>query len=55
MPPDAAVEIADLAAIINRLWGTPAGTPLARAVMVVAWHDKGVTWGPADRVQHRAA
>lgn len=37
MPQDAEAEIADLAAIINRLWGAPSGAPQAREVMIVAW------------------
>lgn len=49
MPPDAASEIADLALIINRLWGAPSGAPVAREVMAIAWDDKTVTWGQVER------
>jgi hypothetical protein len=45
MPPDAARAIADLALIINRLWGAPSGAPIAREVMAIAWHDQTATWG----------
>jgi hypothetical protein len=49
MPPDAAAEIADLAAIINRLWGAPAGLPHSREVVIIAWDDRSVTWNGASR------
>jgi hypothetical protein len=49
MPPDAAAEIADLAAIINRLWGAPGGLPHSREVVIIAWDERSVTWGAADR------
>jgi hypothetical protein len=48
MPPDAAREIADLALIINRLWGAPAGGPIAREVVAIAWDDQSVTWGQVE-------
>jgi len=48
MPHDAEAEIADLAAIINRLWGAPSGAPQARELMIVAWDQRGVMWGRAD-------
>jgi hypothetical protein len=51
MPPDAAAEIADLAAIINRLWGAPGGLPHSRKVVIIAWGERTVTWGAADRFE----
>jgi hypothetical protein len=45
MPSDAAREIADLALIINRLWGVLSGAPIAREVMAIAWDDQTATWG----------
>jgi hypothetical protein len=47
MPSDAAADIADLAAIINRLWGAPSGAPVSRAVMAIGWDDQTVTWNQA--------
>ena len=49
MPPDAAAEIADLAAVINRLWGAPGGLPHSREAVIIAWDERSVTWGAADR------
>jgi hypothetical protein len=49
MPPDAAAEIRELAAIINRLWGALSGAPLAREIVIVGWDDRTVTWSAADR------
>lgn len=46
-PVDAAGEIADLAAIINRLWGAPAGAPVRREIVAIAWTDTAVTSGLA--------
>jgi len=46
MPPDSARTIADLAEIVNRLWGhpTPGGrlypAPLERQILVVAWTER---------------
>ena len=51
MAQDAEDEIADLAAIINRLWGAPSGTPLRREVMIVAWDNRGVIWGRPEGFQ----
>src|ERR1700761_3427031 len=49
IPQDAAAEIADLAAIINRLWGAPSGLPHSREIAIIAWDERTVTWGAADR------
>jgi hypothetical protein len=46
-PGHAEWAIADLANIINRLWGAPSGTPVHRQVMMIAWDDRTVTWAPA--------
>jgi hypothetical protein len=51
MPPDAAAEIADLAAIINRLWSAPRGLPHSREVVIIAWDDRTVIWGAAHRFE----
>jgi hypothetical protein len=48
MPPDAAADIADLAAIINRLWGAPSGAPVPRTVVAIGWDNRTVTWGQAE-------
>ncbi len=39
--------IADLAQIINRLWGAPSGMPVRREPMVIAWSADTVTWNTA--------
>jgi hypothetical protein len=47
MPVDAQQDIADLAAIINRLWGASTGAPVTREVMVVGWDHRTVMSGLA--------
>jgi hypothetical protein len=47
MPPDAEREIAGLAEIVNRIWGAPSGAPLDREICIIAWDQRGVTWGRA--------
>lgn len=47
-PADAAEDIADLARIINGLWGISSGTPVTRVVMAVGWDDRTVTWSRAE-------
>lgn len=49
------MAIADLAEVVNRLWGahTPGGrlypAPVPRAATVIAWNDKGfISWGSAE-------
>jgi len=46
-PDHAEWAIADLAQIINRLWGAPSGRPVYREVMVIAWADDTVAWNAA--------
>lgn len=48
MPPDAAADIADLAELINRIWGAPSGAPLEREVVIIAWDQRTVMWGRAE-------
>jgi hypothetical protein len=48
MPPDAEREIAELAEIVNRIWGAPSGAPLDREIVIIAWDQRGVTWGGAE-------
>jgi len=48
MPSDAASDIADLAALINRLWGAPSGAPVSREVVAIGWDDQTVTWNHAS-------
>jgi hypothetical protein len=54
-PGDASSAIADLAEVINRLWGarTPGGrlypAPIRRVAAVITWADSGnVTWSSAE-------
>jgi hypothetical protein len=46
-PGHAQWAIADLAQIINRLWGAPSGMPVRREPMVIAWSADTVTWNTA--------
>ena len=39
--------IADLAHMINRLWGAPSERPVRREVMVIAWTSDTVYWNRA--------
>jgi len=48
LPWHAERAIADLAEIINRLWGAPSGTPLEREIVVIAW-DRGPSHGAGPR------
>lgn len=48
MPHSAERAIADLAEIINRLWGAPSGAPLEREIVIIAWDQRGVIWGRAE-------
>ncbi len=48
-PDQAGRAIADLAHIINRLWGAPSGTLVSREPVVIAWTDESVTWGTPGR------
>jgi hypothetical protein len=48
MPPDAERAIADLAELINRIWGAPSGAPLDREICIIGWDQRGVTWGRAE-------
>jgi len=46
-PVDAANDIADLAAIINGLWGVSPGAQVRREVLAVGWDHRTVIWGRA--------
>ncbi len=48
-PDHAAWAIADVAHITNRLWGAPSGIPVKRELVAIAWDEREVTWGTADR------
>lgn len=56
MPNDAAVAIADVAEIINRLWGAPMPggrlypAPAQREIWAVAWSPDGSVWSGAPTV-----
>lgn len=44
-PDHAERAIADLASIINRIWGAPSGTAVDREPALISWTDTAVTWG----------
>jgi hypothetical protein len=46
-PGHAGWAIADLAQVINRLWGAPSGMQVRREPMVIAWSADTVTWNTA--------
>ena len=48
-PDHAERAIADVAHLISRLWGAPAGRPVHREVMLIAWTAEQVTWAPPSR------
>jgi hypothetical protein len=48
-PDHAQWAIADLAHLINRLWGAPSGSMVQREVVAIAWDQREVTWGTPDR------
>jgi hypothetical protein len=37
--------IADLANLINRIWGSPSRTVITRNPVIITWTDTAVTWG----------
>lgn len=37
--------IADLADLINRVWGSPSGTATVRRPVIITWTETAVTWG----------
>ncbi|HEV2450737.1 MAG TPA: hypothetical protein VGS62_02270, partial [Streptosporangiaceae bacterium] len=51
-PDHAERAIADLAGLINRIWGSPSRTTVTREPVIITWTDTTVTWGgwgvPAD-------
>jgi hypothetical protein len=44
-PDQAARAIADLAVLINRIWGSPARTVVTREPCIITWTDTTVMWG----------
>jgi hypothetical protein len=53
-PDHAERAITDLAGIINRIWGAPAGTVVNREAAFITWTDTAVTWGRQAPIPHRA-
>jgi hypothetical protein len=52
MPDDAAEEIFRLCELINQIWGAaPGGAPVRREVIVVAWTDTVIMYGPVEGVR----